>query len=153
MDADELRRLYEQAGSCTALARWLGKPVPTMRSQLVRAGLVTKRSGYRSPKKVAHAGPDNHNWKGGTYMHSDGYVYELAPTHPDAPKGKGYVLQHRLVVERQIGRYLLPSEVVHHRNENKQDNRPENLEIATRSRHMRHHKDGASRDGLGRFSK
>lgn len=152
MDADELRRLYERAGSCAELARWLGKPVPTMRSQLVRAGIPTKPNGYRSPKSVRHYGPEQHNWKGGTFMHGDGYVMEYAPNHPDAAKNKGYVLQHRLVVERSIGRYLLPTEVVHHRNEDKQDNRIENLEIVTRSRHMKHHKANASRDGHGRFS-
>lgn len=152
MDAEELRRLYAQAGSCAALARWLGKPVPTMRYHLVRAG-IQMHTGYRSPKKVRHYGPEHQNWKGGTFMHSDGYVMEYAPDHPDANKNKGYVLQHRLVVERQISRYLLPSEVVHHKNGDKQDNRPENLEIVTRSRHMKHHKAVAPRDNRGRFSR
>lgn len=153
VDADELRQLYERAGSCTELARWLGKPVPTMRSQLVRAGIPTKPKGYRSPKSVRHFGTENHNWRGGLCKQSNGYILEYAPDHPYAIKNKGYVLQHRLVVERQLGRYLLPSEVVHHRNEDKQDNRFENLEIVTRSRHMSHHKSAAARDEHGRFSK
>lgn len=57
-----------------------------------------------------------------------GYVDVWVPEHPAAFDG-GYIREHRLVMERQLGRPLLPNESVHHRNGVRHDNRPENLEL------------------------
>jgi hypothetical protein len=48
-------------------------------------------------------------------------------------------LEHIVVAERKIGRPLTDEEVVHHRNGNKTDNRPENLSVMTRAEHARFH--------------
>lgn len=58
----------------------------------------------------------------------NGYIYVFRPDHPCANRN-GKILEHRLIMEAQIGRYLLPDETVHHRNGIKHDNRPENLEL------------------------
>lgn len=48
-------------------------------------------------------------------------------------------LEHRLVMERHLGRTLGPDENVHHLNEVKHDNRLENLELTTRAAHIADH--------------
>ena len=60
------------------------------------------------------------------------------PNHPEADSN-GYVLLHRIVMEKVLGRPLLSDEIVHHRNRDKLDNRPKNLEVLTRSQHQKLH--------------
>lgn len=52
-----------------------------------------------------------------------------------------YVMQHRLVVEKAIGRKLRDDEVVHHKDRNKGNNSIENLEIMSSSDHTKTHSD------------
>lgn len=51
------------------------------------------------------------------------------------------VSAHRLVAEQALGRALEAGEVVHHRNGNRYDNRPENLEVLPAPAHAAHHAD------------
>ena len=48
-------------------------------------------------------------------------------------------MKHRLVMERNIGRYLSEDEVVHHINNTRDDNRIENLKLMTKHEHMSMH--------------
>jgi hypothetical protein len=68
-----------------------------------------------------------------------GYVFVLCPDHPKAHDG--YIKRSRFLIEQQIGRHLLTSEHVHHINGNKSDDRLENLQVMSKSDHMRHHAD------------
>lgn len=70
------------------------------------------------------------NWKGGRRIDPNGYVLKWCPDHPTrANTTKPYVLEHRLVMEEMLGRYMEPHETVHHKNGIRDDNRPENLEL------------------------
>lgn len=63
----------------------------------------------------------------------------LAPQHPSADP-RGYVYEHRLVMEQSIGRYLDTGEVVHHINRVRDDNMINNLQLfASHSDHMKLH--------------
>lgn len=66
-------------------------------------------------------------WRGGK-IERKGYVYIYCPEHPNATK-QGYMAEHRLVLEKELGRYLTKDEVPHHINGEKKDNRPENLRL------------------------
>ena len=83
------------------------------------------------------SGSDNSNWRGGIHKGRNGYLYLRRSDHPYA-NHNGYVLAHRIVIEEHLGRYLLPSEVVHHKDGNPSNNDISNLELfATNGQHLR----------------
>lgn len=68
----------------------------------------------------------------------DGYISIYFPDHPKSNKD-GYIMEHDLIMECKIGRWLKPKEVVHHKNKIRNDNRIENLELMTSREHAKLH--------------
>lgn len=106
-----------------------GPPEHKHYSQEGRKALSDARIGRKRSRKVA----------GESRTDDRGYVHVFVPDHPRmqdrALKGR-YILEHRLVMEQYLGRFLDSNEIIHHKNGIKNDNRIENLEIVLRNAHM-----------------
>jgi len=88
---------------------------------------------------VRRFGEDNPAYKGGIHYTKQGYVRILNIKHPLCDH-HGYVLRSRLVMEKHLGRFLLPEEVIHHINGIKDDDRIENLKLySCINEHSRYH--------------
>lgn len=97
-------------------------------------------------------GERHHRWANGKMRTSQGYIAVAVPEGHHLRQAHGYAYEHQMVAEEKIGRRLLPNEQVHHINGQRDDNRPENLEVLTRQQHAQEHtKDPKVRDALGRF--
>lgn len=68
------------------------------------------------------------------------YIYIYTPEHPHAIGTKKlYVSEHRLIMEKLLGRYLTKDEIVHHKDENTMNNNIDNLILMTASEHNSFH--------------
>ncbi len=91
-------------------------------------------------KKGNVSGRRGNNWRGGRRINKDGYVSIWNPKHPNSTK-QGRILEHRLVIEKHIGRMLDSDEVVHHVDFDKTNNSINNLYLTTRKRNSKLNRD------------
>lgn len=116
--------LYRGLGSQAAVAAEMGLGQQQVSRCLRGAGIF-------DGKKAT--GERHRSWKGGR-VKSGKYIAVLLP--PEDPmrcmaQTIGYVMEHRLVMARSIGRPLDKLETVHHINGDTKDNRLENLQLRT----------------------
>ena len=129
-----VREMYLSGVLPRTIAGSLGLPVKKVRC------FVAKNIREKMPNlpKIPLFGQNNPAWNGGKKRFRKGYAY-VPNGELDARGRTLYVPEHRLLMERHLGRKLLKTEVVHHTNGDRTDNRIENLMIfPTNGEHLRH---------------
>ena len=104
-----------------------------------KSKLASQRDDVKWSDRIS-LGEANPNYNGGKYIDDKGYVRILNPEHP--ANIKGYIYEHRAVIEKYLGRLLNSWESVHHINEIKCDNRVENLFLCSQKEHSAIHREG-----------
>jgi hypothetical protein len=135
--ADEIFRLYqEEKMNCPQIGLALGLNPKGVWAFLKASG-IAMRSKSEAKALCVLKSSQSPCWKGG--LRPDGYA-----VRSEIRGGKKVnILQHREKAAEYIGRPLIDVEVVHHCNEIKSDNRPENLWVfACQADHARFHKSG-----------
>lgn len=141
LNPDQVQSLYDSGMTQAEIAEKLGVTQKVVFGFMKRSGIKARTAAKRN-----QIGENNSFWRGGETKTEKGYILVKSHGHPRA-KGPGWYVQlHVLTLEDHIGRYLKwfgPShpetEVCHHKNEDKTDNRIENLELMTFSEHVKHH--------------
>lgn len=121
----------KRSGSCRACSNR-----NTARGRALQDGREVCSCGKKKARKSelcfscrkAIRGSAHPNFRGGRNINGNGYVQILNHDHPRAD-GKGYVLEHIVIMEAALNRSLVPGETVHHKNTVRHDNELSNLEL------------------------
>lgn len=133
--------MYNSGNTCDEIATLIAGRVTDQQGQPWLAkgkivGKVLRRNGCVM-RKTGAPGRRNVFWTGGRIVDKHGYVLVKQNDHPHA-NNSGYVREHRLVVEKALGRHLEPHEIVHHKDDNPANNHPDNLELfSSNADHLR----------------
>ena len=112
------------------IATKLKRSQKATRTQIERLGIRLSNLERNKPKPKIKRTRKNKGW-----------AYDSNGRKNIRVKGRGYVAEHRLIIEQHIGRRLQRTEQIHHINCNKTDNRLENLHISrTVNEHLKSHR-------------
>lgn len=89
------------------------------------------KAGVRLASQVDKSGSKNPAWRGGVQIFCGYRMISIGK--------KKRQFEHRMKMEKKLGRTLLKNEIVHHKNGDKLDNRLSNLKIMTQSEHIKEH--------------
>jgi hypothetical protein len=128
-DKDAIEARIQAGESQRAIARSYGVSHQAIQKRRARWGQPLMKQG--NVRGANHA-----CWKGGEFTDAVGYrrVYR-----PETHRANKYIYEHQAVMEDHLGRSLSPSEIVHHINGDRLDNRIENLLVLSRSAHKTLH--------------
>jgi DNA-binding CsgD family transcriptional regulator len=125
---EKMVAMYKAGSSVSEVALAFNVGHTTATKHLVRAGVELRQVG-------APAGEAHHWWKGGKGKSRGYLIVRVYPEDPhydmgvSASEGGRYVMEHRLVMARHLGRSLTAFETVHHIDGNKENNALENLQL------------------------
>lgn len=134
MKQGQTEAVIDIRGRKRGLKVWIICPVCTegrwVRTDSLKRKEFTGMCNLCHNKFTSLSGKDHGRWKGGYKRHG----YFEVKVQPDSPfypmsKKSGYLVEHRLVMAKSLGRCLESCETVHHLNGIKDDNRIENLQL------------------------
>lgn len=125
MNKARLKKLYIKGLSLRSIGKILKINSTTVLNYMKKFKIPRRK---RTEIQIGKFGKLSRRWNGGLRKNSNGYILIYKPNNQSADKS-GYIREHRYIVEQYIGRKLKPSEIIHHIDGNKSNNKKLNLYI------------------------